>query len=57
MLGASLEVYGLDGGLRATLRPAGARFVSLPIDLGSGAYRYLWRSPSGSGQGMLIRLP
>ncbi|MDB5103709.1 MAG: glutaminase [Fibrobacteres bacterium] len=53
--GASLDLYGLDGSLRATLRPDGGKILALPSGLGSGAFRYRWLSPSGSGQGLLIQ--
>jgi len=55
--GAGLEVYGMDGALRASLHPAGKKSASLPSRLGTGTFRYLWRSPSGSAQGLLINLP
>lgn len=53
----TLSIYGLDGGLRAALRPAGLAFPALPPNLGTGTFRYLWRSPLGSGQGVLITFP
>lgn len=55
--GARLEVYGLDGTLRATLNPESRKSLVLPSRLGTGTFRYLWRSPLGSGQGLLKTMP
>jgi hypothetical protein len=54
--GARLEVFGVDGALRATLRPEGRSSVDLPTALGAGTFRYRWVSGSSQVQGILIRL-
>ena len=53
---AVLEVFGLDGALRATLRPDGKTSLALPAQL-TGTFRYRWNSSAGARQGLLVGLP
>jgi hypothetical protein len=57
MLDVTLELYGLDGTLRATLFPKGRKFINIPIHLGRGTYQYHWCSPTEFSQGLLVNLP
>ena len=53
-----LTLYGLDGRLLGAFQGgSGAGYLSLPVTLGTGVFRYHWDSPLGSRSGSLISLP
>ena len=54
--GAVLELYGMNGALRASLRPEGGKSLRLPAGV-TGTFRYRWRSAAGIRQGILIGMP
>ena len=53
----SLEVFRMDGTSVAIMHPDSRKSMAIPARLGTGTFRYLWRSPSGSAQGLLINIP
>ena len=53
----SLEVFRMDGTSVAIMHPEGRKSLAIPASVGTGTFRYLWRSPSGSAQGLLIHIP
>jgi hypothetical protein len=52
-----LALFGTDGRALATLPAGGARYLTLPVTLGTGVFRYRWDSPRGTLQGTLLKLP
>jgi hypothetical protein len=68
-LGGRLTVFGIDGKVVAVARAgAGIRYLSLPVALGTGMFRYRWDFPpasidgtgkirGGSLQGTLLNIP
>lgn len=53
-----LTVYALDGrALASAAGGSGAGYLSLPVTLGTGVFRYHWDSPLGKRSGALLSLP
>lgn len=53
-----LSVFGADGRVLASVQGGPpARYLTLPVTLGTGVFRYRWDSPRGIVQGTLLKLP